>query len=139
MEILSGLEKITVYTTEKQAQFMRAEILRCKIKVLDLKLDFILFENNGTVKLIVTFSNQDELNVFIDNHLNQLLNKTLMHSDTDFQIVKFLDSHIYVFSKSLKWGKKYSNREANITFRILQKEKIEADKRKKYINKLKGI
>lgn len=138
MEISILYDRISIYTIENQAQFIRNTIIKQKIKVLDMAVDFSLFEHNKTVKLTIKFSNNEDMINYTENHFYKILDKALMQSGNEFQIVK-IDSFIYAFSRLLKWGKKYDNPKLNITFKILQKEKIEFEKQKRLKRKIEKL
>jgi len=127
MKITISFERIKIYTTEHQARFMRLQLLKRKIRISDVTMDFTLFP---TVKLTIIFPDEQSRIEFTDTEFYRILDKTLMLCNAEIQKVEFEDSHYYFFSKALKWGKKYDY-DANVTLKILHKEKQELKERER--------
>ncbi len=135
MKIAISFERIRIYTTEHQARFMKLQLLKRNIHISDVMLDFILFP---TVKLTIIFPDEQTRTEFTDIEFYRILDKTLMLCNTEIQKVEFEDSHYYFFSRALKWGKKYEY-DANVTLKILHKEKQELKERERLNKKMKKL
>jgi len=135
MKIAISFEKIKIYTTEHQAKFMRLQLLKRKIHVSDVIMEFVLLP---TVKLTIIFPDEQTRTEFTNTEFYRILDKTLMLCNAEIQKVEFEESHYYFFSRALKWGKKYEY-DANVTLKILHKEKQELKERERLYKKMKKL